>query len=297
MGLKPSEGLWQAILSLAPEHPGLIAPEGVYSTLIALSPTELRERHLQWQKSAFKLAVLSSDTPQASERIANTIARWRGPIGTLTNECRLDKIEPPISRDIQVEFDPANSENAAVTVAVPLPPGEGPEAIYAQFLLRLLVQSKGVIERISVDVPILTRPEVTLVGSTKRRGLIVTFGGPPEKGGIIVEALKKWFVDLGNGSIPSGFDYAGLEGWYRERETLRRTDPRQRLVELWKGTKLQAATSDAGFRAYLRRAFSEGTRSFVRATPRPEKAIATPRSLPKQPPPKTRSRSKTAKGP
>jgi hypothetical protein len=297
MGLKPSEGLWQAILSLAPEHPGLIAPEGVYSTLVALSPMELRERHLQWQKSALKLAVLSSDTPQASERIANTIARWRGPIGTLTNECHLDAIEPPLSRDIQIEFDPANAENAAVTVAVPLPPGEGAEAAYAQFLLRLFVQSKGVIDRISVDVPITTRPDVTLVGSTKRRGLIVTFGGSPEKGGIIVEALKRWFVDLGNGSIPSGFDYAGLEGWYRERETLRRTDPRQRLVELWKGTKLQAVTSDAGFRAYLRRAFSGGTLSIVRATPRPEKNIATPQSLPKQPPVKTRSRSKTAKGP
>jgi hypothetical protein len=297
MGSKPSEGLWQAITSLAPEHPGLIVPEGVYSTLAALNPTELRERHLQWQRSALKLAVLSSDTPQASERIANTVAHWRGALGTGNITCRLEAIEPPISRDIELEFDPANTENAAVTVAVPLPPGEGPEAIYAQFLRRILVQPKGVIERISIDDPTVTRPEVTLVGSTQRRGLIIAVGGPPEKGVVIVDALKRLFVDLGNGSAPSVLDYAGLDGWYRERETLRRTDPRQRLVELWKGTKSQAGTSEAGFRAYLRRTFSEGTLTFVRATPRPEKAATTPRASTKQPPLKTRSRSKTAKGP
>lgn len=301
LGSRPMPALWQAVQSLAPEHPGLVAPEGVYSTIEAISPEELRERQRYWQSGELRLAVSLSDTPAAADRIASVISRWRGVVSRSSGGCRLEAMEPATAGNVQLALESAKSGDAAVTVSIRLPAGDGTSAAYAQWLLRLMAASGGWLEGISVDAPGAMRLEATVVGGPKRRGLIIAIGGPTEKAESVAAAVSHLFRELGSGNVPGPLDYKSLDGWYRARELHRRSDPRKRLVELWTGPSTGVATpsepSEAGFRTYLRRAFTEGEVTIVRATAKPEKTQDPPRGQSKATLGKGRAREKAAHGP
>jgi hypothetical protein len=296
-GPGPRPALWQALQALAPEHPGLVAPEGVYSTIEGIEPLELRERQRQWQTQELRLALLLSDTISAADRISKAIARWGVPPQRNTNGCPIAQVESALSGTTQVEADTASTGDAAVTMSIRLPSGDGLSSIYAYFLLRLLTAPTGLFEKLGRDTPLTAQFDATIVGGTKRRGLLVAVGTPADKADTVVEALKKLFVDLGNGSAPATLDYAELEAWYREREDGQRSDPRQRLVELWTHASSAPVTSEVSFRTYLRRAFTEGEMMVVRTTPKPEKVQDRPQTGPTPSAPKSRGKAKSAKGP
>jgi hypothetical protein len=161
----------------------------------------------------------------------------------------------------------------------------------------LLTEPGGLLDTLSRDAQISVRFDATVVGGTKRRGLVVAVGTALEQADAAIDALKKLFAELGNGSKPATINYPELDAWYQEREYGRRSDPRQRLVELWSRTGVVPETSADSFRAYLRRAFTEGELMVVRATPKPEKAQVRPASSPVPSSPKSRGKAKSASRP
>jgi hypothetical protein len=278
LGPGPRPALWHAIQSLAPEHPGLVAPEGVYSTIESIAPLELRERQLLWQSQGLRLAVVLSDSANEAESVARAISRWGLPLQGSLGNCTLEQVEPPAVGSIEVENARGNSGDASIALSIALPAGDGLPSVYAYWLLRLLTQPNGLLEKLSYESGVPAQFDATVVGGPKRRGIVFVVGAPAAQTETALDALKKLFEAMANGSKPDELGYSKLESWFREREYARRSDPRQRLIELWTYAGRTPETSESSFRAYLRRAFTDGQAMVVRATSKPEKSQVEPKN-------------------
>jgi hypothetical protein len=140
--------------------------------------------------------------------------------------------------------------------------------------------------------------DVAVVGGPVRRGLVLAVGVTDSQIEPVLGLVSTLFSDLGLGTKPEKLDYPALEQWHHARELRRLEEPTERLVELWSARSTSPKVTEAGFRAYLRRAFATNAPFVVRATSRPEKLDRGINRAPaKANPPSGRPRGKASSSP
>jgi len=280
LGKAPRPALEQALLALAPDHPGLVSPQGLYSTIEATNPLELRARGLHWLAQELRLAVLANDGASMADDVERSIASYLAPYRYDAKHWVTDAIEPARTGDTTVEVPSRDSVDAAFTVCLRLPSGQGLPAIYADWLLRLLTADSGVLSRWTSERKLFSRFDAVIVGGPRLRGLILAGGVPGVSPISELNAIKSLLAELATGSEPKEVSFDELQRWSRERQFRRLSNPRQRLIDLWLNDAPAPSPDEAGFRAYLRSAFAGADVMIVRATPKPEKPeLPRPKSV------------------
>ncbi|MGC4069314.1 MAG: hypothetical protein QM784_32620 [Polyangiaceae bacterium] len=114
----------------------------------------------------------------------------------------------------------------------------------------------------------------------------------------VLGVVSSLLADLGRGITDENLDFASLEQWHHARELRRLSEPSERLVELWSARAASPKPTEAGFLAYLKRAFATTKPFVVRATSKPEKVLDRSTNRPPAKanvaPPKPRGRAPSA---
>jgi hypothetical protein len=268
-GRRPA--LWQAILALAPERPGLVIQEGTFDTVESVQPLELRERARLFASEELRAALVVSEAGTSVPRFERALMRWLGPLRGGAKRCPIATEVSALTGDLRLESGPVEQGDAPLTLTYVLPSAEPEDAIYAEWLQRLLDGSGGWLDRVSRAAHLAAEFDVAVVGGSGRRGLVLAVGVTESQLDAVLGAISTGFADLGRGVKPENWDLAPIEQWHRARELRRLSEPSERLVELWSARAPSPKVTEAGFLAYLRRAFASNKPFVVRATSKPEK--------------------------
>ncbi|MGC4069313.1 MAG: hypothetical protein QM784_32615 [Polyangiaceae bacterium] len=118
-GRRPA--LWQAVLALAPERPGLVFQEGTFETVESAQPLELRERARLFATEELRAALVVSETGTSVPRFERALMRWLAPLRGGAKRCPVEAGGPVLTGDMRVESGPIEQGDAPLTVSLVLP--------------------------------------------------------------------------------------------------------------------------------------------------------------------------------
>lgn len=283
LGGRARPALDTSLLALSPDYPGLVSPEGFYSSVEGIQVLELRARARQWLEQDLRLAVLVNDDAATAERISSTLERYLLPYRSGTKSCELPRPSLPKTGTVEVELPSSSVPDAGLTLSVRLPDGGEPVATYAELLTAYLTGENGRLATMAKSGETSVRFDAVGIGGALRRGLVVAGGIAGESREEDVQALLGLLRQLSAGTLPSAEEFKSLKGWQSVRRTRALADPRVRLTALWSKTAVVGEPTFSGFQDFLRRAFTTPEVMVVRATPKPDRPERPPAATGKSP--------------
>lgn len=277
LGPGPRPALWQAVMSISPQYPALIAPDGTFATVESISLDELRERRAALLRVPLRLAVLANAESSQGVTVRRALARWLAPFREFQGECPAIPDDSTVAaQDIRVESTVPDLGDAPVTLSKRLPSTEPGDEAHAALLLWLLQRGNGWFAKRLRDAKVVATVDARIVGGEHRRGLVVAIGAPAAAGEPATLAVRSLFDQLAESKPPDSTEVLeGLEH-LRQSDEQRRRSPRARLVDLWLSRKA-SVVSESTFRSYLKRAFATPGMTVVRSLQMPFGSEPPPR--------------------
>lgn len=257
VGPGPRPALWRAIIAIAPQHPGLVAPEGTFSSVAAETAEALQEHRMRLLRLPLRLAVVENTGAPQGEATRQALSRWLGLLANDRAKCPTDLARAPSeSEEIAIESSRPDASDATTTVSMVLPGAEeGTDEAHAALLLWLLTRPSGWLELRLREANVVATTDARIVGGQERRGLVIVFGTLESDVESTVSLVRRMLKELGESRLASSTEVRlGIEHLTRADE-LRRADPRARLEDLWLSRKWPKKLSAATFRDYLHRTF------------------------------------------
>ncbi len=254
LGGSPRPALWTALESLTPSRTGVLSPRGTFPSLVRLDPSAVEARRRQLLDRGLSLAVLAHSRPEQATMLASVLARHLSVASSKAMACRTPAPEPPGKTRIALSGPRADPADPTLTVAVDLGLVGDHERAFAEWLTWLLDRDHGWLAQ-AVGAELLNgRPRATLVGSDRRRALLLFVPCAEQDVDEAIGRLERWFDTLSRSPLLSDHVELAARNHFERALALRRLDPGQRLLELWSQPPVSPAPAGSTFRDYLHRA-------------------------------------------
>lgn len=263
-GSRPA--LWRTILAFSPQQPGPLLPDGTFSSVEAISISDLRDRRTRLMRLPWRLAVLANEDEHQAESLRQATMHWLSLVRQDSGKCPSWQ-EPAtlMQGEIRHQSKDPDANDAAITMALSLPAGDGLDDLHSTLLVWLLNRPTGWLSERLRSLNVVGSVEARIVGGTKRRGLVIAVGALPSAVDSAVSGIRTLFEDLGTGRIPQDAAFERVISEMGRAERDHRFAPRVRLEDLWLGRVWDAKVSEKSMREYLRRTFSSSNVLVMRA--------------------------------
>lgn len=264
-GQRPA--LWSALLSLSPQAPALVLPDGQFSSIEAISLETLLERRAELLRLPLRLAVLENHDARQRDALRSALAEWVSPYRLEPSRCpELGRAESVRSGQIRIESREPDPNDAGTTLAMSLPSQEPLAETHAVLVQWLLGRASGWLALRLRSEGIVASVDAKVVGGARTRGLVIAIAAPPTAMDPAAAAVRAVLQELGTGAVPAAPSIASAIVEVQAAERNRRIDPKARLEDLWLSRGRLGVVSEASLRDYLRKVFSAPNLLEVRST-------------------------------
>lgn len=231
LGPGPDPGYWTALEATAPGHPSWIEPRGTWHSITDASSHAVETQRRWWLRTPLRLATIANAGPAQAGAARDELDRWLRPLRASTASCRKTERSAPKTGELAVEVADDDEPRAAAYVAVPLPAGPPPEALWTEHLLN---RPSGWLDRALRAPGLAGAARARVRGGPHAAALIIEIGSFDDQIAPAVAQVRALLDRLSRGAARADdLEIAQRElGRARQAEEL---DPRRRIVDLWRG--------------------------------------------------------------
>jgi hypothetical protein len=234
LGPGPRPGWWLVLESLAPSHPSWLEPRGTFTSVSQALPEKVRGKQRELITGPLRVAVIANANRQQAETAVAALERWISPMRGRGQTCA--EVGSPVSRNGQLTLESHDLENDGVAyVAVPVATAAYGIPIEARAAEYLLNRSGGWLEGALVAPGLASSARAFVLGGKRATALAIEVRAlDQDKVRMAVEQVRGLLDRLSQGAATQADADSGL----REqalREQTAAMDPRQRIVDLWRG--------------------------------------------------------------
>lgn len=253
LGGDPAPGYWLALDALAPHKPSLLEPRGTWPSLSEAATLDPEARRHLLIEGPLRLAVIANSEESQAAVVEETLGRWLGP--TRTEKTCPTAPRPAVrSGEMSVESAPEARAVPKAYVAVPLPTvdyGPPEEAILTELLLN---RRGGWLEQALAAQGLVSRARARILGGSRAAALVIEVSALEGKGQKAVAQVRGLFERLAQGGATAR-DLEASSRAYRDERLALELDPRERLVELWRGARPENSATLQSLRRFHQNVF------------------------------------------
>lgn len=240
---------------LAPEHPSLLEPRGLWESASEVATEALERARRALLVGPLRLTVLANVEAAQATRAAAELETWLMPFRAELRGCPSVRVNPARRGQAQPQGGLGTTGEGAYVGALLAPSGlAGARA--AEVSAFVLNRAGGWLERGLAGIGGATA-QAHALGGSRRPALVVAIRATPERVNEAIARVRAVLEQFARGSV-SAEEVAYAQSELARRELAERFDPRRRIVELWRGslppvlnvTELRAAQAELGAAAH-----------------------------------------------
>jgi hypothetical protein len=245
LGDDPTPGYWFALSQSSASHPSWLEARGTWESLSNVATNSIQLQRAAFIRGRLRLASIGN---YATEQIEAGEARLR----TLLNIASLGAAQcPPALRSrslagtYRLETRDQAGASAVIAMAVPsVPAGIPEELLWTEFLMN---RTGGWLEQALISPGLVSNARARALGGVDATALVIEVHAVDEKIDQAVAQVRGLLARLRAGASTDG-DAARAQDYFARYQAQRQLDPRQRIVELWRGTDRAPAGTLQGLR-------------------------------------------------
>lgn len=257
LGPGPEPGWWLAVESAAPDHPSWLEPRGTWQSITSAATHAVEERRRELLRGPLRVAVIANwDRAQVATTSA-AIERWLAPLRGDARECPAAAAVAPRHGELNLETSASVEPRAAAYVSVPLPHGPAGLPREAEWTALLLNRQGGWLDQALRLPGLASSAHATVLGGSHAAALVIEVTAVDDKVDEAVAQVRGLLARLGQGAA-SADDAAIARRRFQQLDAAAALDPRQRIVDLWRGTRSAPTADLASLRRFQHEAFQPG---------------------------------------
>jgi hypothetical protein len=227
IGPEPAPGYWLALGAAAPGHPSWLEPRGTWQALSDATMHEAEARRRALLAGPLRLAAIANMTGDQVKVAATTLHRWLRPQRDRLQGC--PKVALRRAQPGAITIETSGEPDADAYVIVPFA-SVSPALEWTVFLLN---RSGGFLER-GLRIPALASARAVPLGSRRAGALLIELRALEAEPEAAVAQTRALLARLAKGTV-SAEELAAARRSFEELSLARSLEPRQRIVDLWRG--------------------------------------------------------------
>lgn len=253
LGVGPEPGWWLALEAGSPGHPSWLEPLGTWQSLTEAPIQALERSRRQLIQGPLRLAVLTNAQAEQAAAAAGGLGRWLRPNPPGPARCPPASGSAPKGGQIEIATE-LDDQTPSAYLTIPLPTGTAALREQAELTLLLLNRNGGWLDQALRRTGSMSAARARLLGGSRAAVLVVELRASADRLADAVAQLRGLFARLAAGACSQGeLDLAKAERARLVRH--RRLSPRQRVVDVWKGTVSSARLDLQSLHRFQRRVF------------------------------------------
>lgn len=262
--------------ALSPEHPSWLVPLGLWNRVAQSSFDSVRLRWQAFTAEPMRIAVLANVDAEQSQAALLAAERWIAPArGALSieSECKVFSAAPARPGRIDLRL-PKEAGLAQALIGAEVP-GAGKPGHELAYLTSLALDGPGGLLEAALGASrFAARASAHVMGGARASALVIDVRAPSDSMSDAIDQVKAVLKDLAEHGV-SGPAAVRALGLAAERFGQARTEPKQRLIELWTGHSAVPAAAAASIpfqalsREFLARVLRDDGLVIVDARPSP----------------------------
>jgi hypothetical protein len=231
-GDDPTPGYWLALTQSTASHPSWLEPRGTWESLTNVGANSVQLQRVGFVRGRLRLASIgnyASEQIDAGERRLRALLNIASPGSA---ECAPAVRSRSLAGTYRLETRERSGASAVIAMAVPTSPAGAPEELSWTELL--LNRTGGWLEQALTEPGLVSSARAHALGGADSAALVIEIRAVEEKIDQAVAQVRGLLARLRAGAATEG-DAARAREYFARFQAQRQLDPRQRIVELWRG--------------------------------------------------------------
>jgi hypothetical protein len=259
VGPRPRPAFWLTVDALAPGHPAWLSPRGSFAALSGIQSHEVETSRRTLARGPLRMAAIANSDPGQVETARTRLEEWIRPLRGQPLSCPKHAAPKVRHGALTLESEDASSAGRAY-VAAALPAGSR-ISTEAEMLSYLLNRPGGYLDQ-ALSSTTLGSARALLLGGRRAQALIIEVHAFEDRESDAIAQVRGLLGRLARGALSQkDLDLAREE--LSRAELGASLDPRQRILELWRGEP-RRSPSLASMRRFLATALRPEAQIVVR---------------------------------
>ncbi|MET0411868.1 MAG: hypothetical protein ABW217_11265, partial [Polyangiaceae bacterium] len=239
LGDDPTPGYWLALTQSTASHPSWLEPRGTWESLTNVGAHSVQLQRTGFVRGRLRLASIGN---YASEQIDAGEARLRALLDIAapgSAEC------PPALRSRSLagtyRLETRERSGASAVLAMSVPTSAAGVAEELRWTELLLNRTGGWLEQALLEPGLVSSARAHALGGADAAALVIEVRAVDERMDQAVAQVRGLLARLRAGAATEG-DAARARDYFARFQAQRQLDPRQRIVELWRGSEAPSGT-------------------------------------------------------
>jgi hypothetical protein len=247
-----SRALGTLASALAPSHPSWLVPQGTLFGLAGVSDESVAVRAAAVRAGPLRVAVLANVDAAQAEAAVRAVDRWIARRPGESRTCPATALASPPRAGTYAVDSPIGAPSE-VLLGVPLPPGDAPSRTAATWIGAMLDGADGLLAHsLGADTAggaLAQQWSAVVLGAPQTSALVIRLVAPDATIDAAVAQVRGLLDRLRRGALRDE-DRAKAAGAIARARLAASLDPRERVVDLWRGEAPTAAPSLDDLRAF-----------------------------------------------
>jgi hypothetical protein len=245
LGDDPIPGYWLALNQSSASHPSWLEPRGTWESLSNASANSIQLQRAAFLRGRLRLASIGNYAAEQSEAGEARLASLLRVASPGSAECAPVVRTRSLAGTYRLETRERAGTSAVIAMSVPSSPSGVPdELLWTEFLLN---RTGGWLEQALINPGLVSSARARALGGPDAAALVIEVLAVDEKIDQAVAQVRGLLARLRAGASTEA-DAARAQEYFERFRAQRQLDPRQRIVELWRGKERTPAGTFDGLR-------------------------------------------------
>lgn len=259
----PAPSLALALRQTSANHPSWLEARGTWSSLSAISGHGVQLERQAFIRGKLRLASLGNHDAVQIDAGEQRLLRLLRSADAGQGDCPARRAVAPIPGKYRIETTGSAEADAIISVPLPTDPrGLPEEALWTEVLMN---RTDGWLERALLQPGLVSTARARALGGAGSAALVIEIHAVDGKREEAVAQVRGLLERLRDGAATAE-DARNAQEYVAQTEARRQLNPRGRLVDLWHGSRREAATLES-LHALHRAAFEAGREVVVLTEP------------------------------
>jgi hypothetical protein len=245
LGEDPTPAYWLALTQSSASHPSWLEARGTWESLSNVGANSIQLQRAAFVRGRLRLASIGN---YATEQIEAGEARLRALLDVASPgaaQCPPAVRSRSLAGTYRLETREQAGTSAVIAMAVPSAPNGIPEELlWTEFLMN---RTGGWLEQALINPGLVSTARARALGGVDATALVIEVRAVDERIDQAVAQVRGLLARLRAGASTEG-DAAKAQDYFGRYRAQRQLDPRQRIVELWRGVDRAPAGTFQGMR-------------------------------------------------
>lgn len=241
LGDDPTPGYWLALTQSTASHPSWLEPRGTWESLTNVGAHGVQLQRAGFVRGRLRLASIGN---YASEQIDAGEARLRALLDIASPgsaECPPAVRSRSLAGTYRLETRESRGASAVIAMSVPTSSAGLPEEL--RWTALLLNRTGGWLEQALMEPGLVSSARAHALGGMDAAALVIEVRAVDSRIDQAVAQVRGLLARLRAGAATEG-DAAWAQDYFARYQAQRQLDPRQRIVELWRGGDAPSGSFD-----------------------------------------------------